>query len=191
MYDPTKIAFCDSETTGLNPERHPMWEIAIILPDTDEEHVWQASLTPTEIRNADPIALRINGFEDRYDPLTALRRGASAIRARDLLTGRHIVGAVPSFDEERLRREYVEAFGWPDRFPWHYRLVCVEALAVGFIACGSREYHSVNEVGLPWDSHRLGEILGVDPTPEAERHTALGDARWARRMYEAIVGGPE
>lgn len=176
MYDPTKIAFCDSETTGLNPERHPMWEIAIILPDTDEEHVWQASLTPSEIRDADPIALRINGFEDRYDPTTALRRGASAIRARDLLTGRHIVGAVPSFDEERLRREYVGAFGWPDRFPWHYRVVCVEAMMCGALGCGPGA-----------DPDEMAETLGV--VRQEEKHSALADARWVRTVFERLAGG--
>lgn len=190
MYDPTKVAFVDCETLGLNPDVHPIWEIAIILPDTEEEYVWQVSLTPQEIRDADPVALRINGFEDRYDPITAKRRGTSAIMVRDLLTGRHIVGAVPSFDEERLRREHVEVFGWPNRFPWHYHVCDVEAMAVGYLA-GLRAEEPVPDVPLPWDSTALGEMLGVEPTPEAERHTALGDARWARRMYEAIVGGPE
>jgi DNA polymerase III epsilon subunit-like protein len=188
MYDPTKVAYVDCETLGLNPDVHPIWEIAIILPDRDEEHVWQVRPTAVEISNADPIAVTISGFGSRYDDAAAFRSGETVDRFSALLEGRHIVGAVPSFDEERLRRMYLDVYPTPDRFPWHYRLVCVEALAVGFIACGSREYHSVNEVGLPWDSHRLGEILGVDPTPEAERHTALGDARWARRMYEAICG---
>lgn len=183
MHDLSKIAFVDTETLGLNPERHPIWEIAIILPDTGDEHVWQVRPTSDQIVTADPIAVRISGFDTRYDDAAALRRGESADRVAKMLYGRHIVGAVPSFDEERLRREHVAAFGWPDRFPWHYHVIDVEAMAVGF-AHGRWENPNLP---LPWDSQRLGEMLDVEPTPEAERHTALGDARWARRMFEAMT----
>lgn len=185
-YDPSKVAFVDCETLGLNASRHPIWEIAIILPDRDEEHVWQIRPYPSEMADADPIAVTISGFDDRYDDETALRKIESLDRFSELLSGRHIVGAVPSFDEERLRHMHIVYRGMPDRFPWHYHLIDVEALAVGFAQGTWTDPY----LPLPWDSHQLGAMLGVEPTPEAERHTALGDARWARRMFEACMGGP-
>jgi hypothetical protein len=40
----------------------------------------------------------------------------------------------------------------------------------------------------PWDSEVLSRAVGVDPNAY-ERHTALGDARWARDIYDAVTGG--
>ena len=31
------VAFVDTETTGLDPELNPIWEIAVILPDGPDE----------------------------------------------------------------------------------------------------------------------------------------------------------
>ena len=40
------VAFVDTETTGLDPERNPIWEIAVIIGDGPDagEHVWQQQL---------------------------------------------------------------------------------------------------------------------------------------------------
>ena len=177
MYDPTKVAFVDTETLGLNPDVHPIWEIAIILPDRDEEHVWQVRPTAVEISNADPIAVTISGFGSRYDDAAAFRSGETVDRFSALLEGRHIVGAVPSFDEERLRRMYLDVYPTPDRFPWHYRVVCVEAMMCGVLGCGP---------GAEPDD--MAEQLGV--VRQEEKHSALADARWARSVFDRIVGAP-
>lgn len=43
----------------------------------------------------------------------------------------------------------------------------------------------------PWKSEDLSRRVGVEPPGEDERHTALGDARWAERIYNAIMDGGE
>ena len=177
-YDPSNVAFVDCETLGLNPACHPIWEIAIILPDTGEEHVWQIRPTPDERMLADPIAVAISGFEARYVDGTAKRKIESVARFVELLTGRHIVGAVPSFDEERLRLMYLSVHGMPDRFPWHYRLVDVESGMLAKLGTGP---------GIEPDA--MAALLGVSTHPD--KHSALGDARWVRAVFEALVGGPE
>ena len=177
-YDPTKVAFCDSETLGLNPACHPIWELAIILPDRDEEHVWQVRPTSDERMLADPIAVRISGFDKRYDDAAALRKGETVDRFSELLRGRHIVGAVPSFDEERLRLMYLSVHGMHDRFPWHYRLVDVESGMLAKLGIGPGQ-----------EPDALAALLGVTVHPD--KHSALGDARWVRAVFEALVGGPE
>lgn len=185
----TGVAFVDTETLGLDPFRHPIWETAIILPDGPDagEHVWQTYVSPSQIAHAEPIALEITGFHERYDRIRALYPAQSAERVARLLDGRHIVGAVPSFDEERLRLQHRRC-GRPERYPWHYHLIDVEAMAVGALCAERAAWREGWDLSLPWKSEVLGVALGVEPTPEAERHTALGDARWARRMYEEIVG---
>ena len=38
----------------------------------------------------------------------------------------------------------------------------------------------------PWDSEKLSNLMCVDPD-EFDRHTALGDAQWAKILYDAVM----
>ena len=42
-------------------------------------------------------------------------------------------------------------------------------------------------LSLPWKSDDLSAALGVTVSDE-DRHTALGDAKWAMRIYDAVTG---
>lgn len=184
----TGLAFIDTETLGLDPHRHPIWEIAVIIPDGPHagENCWQVWLTDDQIAAAEPEALEVNGFHDRYEPGTAIISSTSAVLFAELTRGRHLVGAVPSFDEERLRRMHDELhLGRPDHYPWHYHLIDVEAMAVGYLAAQG------TPVQLPWSSDDLSRLVGIEPPTGDDRHSALGDARWARRIYDAITGDPQ
>ena len=190
-----RLAFVDCETTGLDPDRHEVWEVGLILREVppadriptatniaaaDVESHW---LLPVHrLGQADPRALEIGRFHERH-PQGHYRPDAVddvtmpdvfAAEFAKLTRGAHLVGAVISFDEERLRRLLQANGACPE---WHYHLVDVEALVAG-------------RYGLepPWDSHQLGERAGVVPD-EATRHTALGDARWARDMYDRMMTG--
>lgn len=41
----------------------------------------------------------------------------------------------------------------------------------------------------PWRSDDLARACGVEPPSEADRHTAMGDARWVQRWYDVLTGG--
>lgn len=185
------LAFVDTETTGLDPDLHEIWEVALIVEG--QEFTW---MLPVDLGRADPVALRVGHFYERRQPdLSECGAGWNA-ETRDprdfaasfaLLTrGRHLVGAVPSFDEERLRKLLRANGACPE---WHYHLIDVEALAVGWIFGKGGGAKAVES--LPWKSDALSIACGVDPPNEEERHTALGDARWAKRLYEAICGPPQ
>ena len=60
----TRPVFIDTETTGLDPDRHAIWEVALITPDGNE-HVWQF---PVDEMSADPFALDIGRYWDRRWP---------------------------------------------------------------------------------------------------------------------------
>lgn len=194
------LAFLDTETTGLNPDRHEIWEVALITLD-GRERVWQF---PIDEMKADPFALDIGHYwqrhwaDDTFEVSTAsaiymadstyCRRKnfpdvGRAIRPTEewcryfqrLTAGLHLVGAVPSFDEERLRK-LLHLNGVPHR--WHYHLIDIEALVAGKLG-----------IEPPWKSDELGQAVGVEPPSDTERHTALGDARWAKRVYEAVMAG--
>lgn len=188
--DWSKIAVVDTETLGLDRDRHPIWEIAVITGPADiHEHCWQVEVRDIDFLRADPKALEITRFDDRYDPDTTLTAERSVDRLCELLDGRHLVGAIPSFDEERFRHLVSQHRdpnrpGATGRWPWHYHVIDIEAMAVGFLR------RLDIPVELPWQSDWLGEMLGVEPTPPEERHTALGDARWVARMYERMMADP-
>lgn len=170
------LAFVDTETTGLDPDRHEIWEVGLLLESINDDGVrehqayqWQL---PVDLGRADPVALRIGRFherrraDDQLYPLTVFARDFAG-----MTRGCHLVGAVPSFDEERLRKLLRSNGACPE---WHYHLVDVEALVAGKLG-----------IEPPWDSDELSRAVGVEPDEDA-RHTALGDARWAHALYRAV-----
>lgn len=207
------LAFLDTETTGLDPDRHEVWEVGLILRDNEGvefERVWQL---PVDLGRADAMALGIGRWYERRWPWPAYDRGAHVRDANDdedeqritsavlgtgpyvvppfrmaewaalfaeLTNGAHLVGAVISFDEERLRRLLRRHGACPT---WHYHLIDVEALAAGWLA---RDPDSL-PLQPPWNSETLSNLVGVT-VGDFDRHTALGDARWAKAIYDVVLG---
>lgn len=193
------VCFVDTETTGLDPDRHPIWNIGLIEPDGRETE-W---FLPVDLATADTYALNIGHYFERhpsYPPYSA-ERGLTPVdifagQFMQRTWGHHLAGAVISFDEERLRRLLRANGACPG---WHYHLIDVEALAAGWLAgvrndaaAASPDAVADHEANLavaspPWNSTDLSLAVGVDPA-DFERHTALGDARWANAIYEAVMG---
>lgn len=184
----SKIAFVDTETTGLLAHVHEIYEVALVIDD-NPRHWW---LPIKRLDRADPVALSIGGYHDRHPwgnnqpdegkVTTPITDPADfALDFAELTHGVHLAGAVVSFDEERLRRLLYKH----DQVPsWHYHIIDVEALAVGYMRARGQEPQ------LPWDSDELSKYLGVDPD-RFPRHTAMGDALWAQAIYRAVDGTDE
>jgi len=215
------LVFLDTETTGLDPDRHAIWELACIVADHPDESYngeWLWQIKP-DLTVADPTALRIGQYYRRNQLWRAEPRRAVILaspwwtdKQRDvpypsegttvvdiarvlarMLDGAHMVGAVPSFDAAFLTR-FLRAYG--QAATWHHHLVDVEALAVGALATRPEGRHLLSAAEAlalsrqPWDSNELSHAVGVEPK-DFDRHTALGDARWARAIYDAVMAeGP-
>lgn len=202
----TTIVALDLETTGLDPERHHIWEIGAIVRghrDPDLNGEWHIMLKP-DLRTAEPKALQVSRYYERAWPLRMaaqawiMTRPATVGEARsggtsrpwvaqqvaELLDGAHIVGANPAFDAAHLAR-FLRTHGQAPT--WDYHLVDVGALALGYLAALRRALDEPPPP-VPWKSDELAAALGVHADPDA-RHTALGDARWALAMYDQVMGG--
>lgn len=181
------IVFCDTECDGVHPGRKP-WEIALIRrAETGQHEV--SFFVDIDLSTADAFGLRVGRFYDRH-PLGRVisgleervswsghpgfkNRPEAAQIVAQFTHGAYLVGAVPNFDAEvfdRLLREH-------ELVPsWHHRLRCVETLTAGKFGV---------EIGGLAD---CAAKLGIE-FDEAERHTALGDARAAMKVYDVVMGG--
>lgn len=173
------LAFVDTETTGLDPRFHEVWEVALILRrdggDKDVEYVWQL---PVNLGNAEAKALEVGRFYERRDPGRIVTPERFAREFAELTAGAHLVGAVPSFDDAFLKKLLRRNGACPS---WHYHLIDVEALAVGWLAS-----EEATLIRPPWKSDQLTAALGIH-VDDTDKHTALGDARWARAIYDRIM----
>jgi hypothetical protein len=204
------LCFLDTETDGVHPGRKP-WEIAIVRREPDGLEHGMEIFVEIDLASADPSGLRVGRFYERH-PLGRYLAGdgpdrpevydlsgdyRSRAKAAELVArwthGAHIVGAVPNFDTETLAPLLREHGLLP---AWHYHLIDIEALAVGWVAHKAKTIREERPdiqlepwPPLPWKSDDLGRAVGVEPATAEERHTAMGDVRWVMRMYEAIMGG--
>lgn len=212
----TPLAFIDCETTGLDADLHQVWECGLVLrtddpvpgtmPEvTNDPHqpgdYWFRWFLPVDLSRADRVSLDIGGYHDRH-PYGDRSDGRGLLLSPDifattlamLTAGAHLVGAVVSFDEERLRRLLQSHGAQPS---WHYHLVDVENLAAGYLArealriaahgSGDEADDAYGVARPPWDSEGLSRGVGVNPD-HFQRHTALGDALWARAVYDRVMG---
>lgn len=182
------LVFLDTETTGLHRARRP-WEIAIIRRAGDQQtklHIC-VDMADLDLVSADPAGLAVSGFHKRHPQARPHRThfprvlpAADAARlVLDWTAGATVVGVVPEFDTECL----AGMLGRHGLAPAWESTVDVLPLAVA----------AVRELGLDPEPHHedLSRQCGVKPPGGAERHTAVGDARWAMRWYDALRSRPK
>lgn len=195
------IAFMDTETLGLDHDA-PIWEFAAIrrpAHDGDETRLHiMIKHDPTGWLDELPEPFA-EDYQQRYDPALAYDERGAAAAIANFLDGAHIVGAVPNFDTTRLTRLLVRnglagvtrdarvilnEQDMPHRLPWHYHLIDIGNLAVGYLRGRGAT------VNPPYNSDDLSRMLGVEPDAYP-RHTAMGDVLWIRDQYDVIMGGAQ
>lgn len=205
---PRPLVFIDTETTGLDPDLHEIWEIAIIRRDADgrdwESH-YQLRKTEIHLEVAEEKALEIGRYHERmivpagcfYAQIDGDGKPCAMsykTLVHDLtrhLDGAMLVGSNPAFDAAFLRNFMGTA-------PWHYRTVDVATMAVGHLYgqaytltkqnCDAAFYGRADALLQDgWKSYELSRLMGIEPPKASVAHTAVGDARWARDVYDAIT----
>lgn len=183
-YPPNDLCFMDTETLGLHPEA-PVWEFAAIRrAPSGAEQQFHCFIDHYPFPWADDLPKQfLDDYRARYDPEKAIRQWDAVAMIRKATAGATIVGAVPNFDTERLARMRRRVNPADVEDCWHYHLVDVENLIVGYIAGGG----AVAVPPPPWSSNDLSLAVGVDPEL-FDRHTAMGDVLWVRAQYDRVMG---
>lgn len=203
------ILFTDTETTGLDPRLHHAWEIAVIRRDTtglEDEYLWQVR---PDLTNADPDALRIGRFEERFavpDGWDAAQFDADGTLLMKLTLhemlfdlqnvincGGVMVGSNAPFDDTMIKKLL---WAHERTTKWQYRAVDIATLAAGYRygqaasgAYGGDFTFPTDYPAVPYKSYDLSRSVGVEPPAKDVAHTALGDARWHKAVYDAVTGG--
>ena len=184
------LIFLDTETTGVHRDRRP-WEIALIKRTATAQTrlLLCVDVRDLDLPEADHAGLRISGFYRRHPqarerPLMiprVYRAGDAVGLVHEWTAGATIVGVVPTFDTECLAAMFARHGVEPG---WNDDLVDLVPLAAAAVRAAGREPES--------DFAELSRQCGVRPPSAAQRHTALGDARWAMRWYDRLgaMGGP-
>ena len=189
-----QLIFLDTETTGLNPEKHRILEIAYKVIDslTGRVVVSYESLIaqPLEVwAAADPDSLLINGFQWEQILQGKREEVVACEIANDLnhlglgQKGGVFICQNPSFDRafflQLINADLQEDFGWP----YHWL-----DLASMYWAVRLREDHTVAKVlkERSLSKNSIAEHYGI--TPEQEPHRAMNGVKHLIACYEAIFG---
>lgn len=174
------IVFVDTECTGLRPDDE-IWEFAGLRRYLDGSSSWLHMLIEhDEMRAATglPEPFRSQYLARRGSPEERWPRKRAAIAIAEFLSGDAVmVGAVPTFDSLHLTM-LLRQYGI--LAPHLYAVIDVEALAAGSLTRAGRR------VRIPLNGEQLSRDLGVDPS-RYERHTAVGDVKWVRALYDRIT----
>lgn len=179
------IVFCDLETTGLDPNRHAIVEIALIKGE--EVYDKWIKLTVQELAVAESIALKVNQYWARVQdveddrvvdsgnfPRVYYSRQEAAYDIAQFTDGCILAGNNVKFDQQFLEVWLRKHGACPT---WDYHVLDVPTYAAGFLTASSASAKP------PFKSSFISQALRV-PEPD-EAHTAMGDALWSKRIWEA------
>lgn len=179
------VVFLDTETTRKD-RRREAWEIAMIRRDHhgEREITIFVDLADLTMGAADPVSLEIGRFDERHPQRggtlggnAQLLSGTAAAETVQRWTAKaQIFGVVPSFDMDCLEA-LLERHGLNPQ--WHFQPWDVAVLATGYLRG--------RQLPIQRSAEATSRACGVEVPGDAERHTALGDARWVRRLHDRIM----
>lgn len=170
------LLFVDTETTGLDPAKHEILEIALIRTTPDGKDVkdkFSCRVFPEHIETAEPKALEVNKYSaEKWAKELCVEPGEVVDAIQAMGRNTTLVGHNVAFDESFLAPLF-NRFNL--RVPW--------------------TYHRVDTVALAWPLHALGELerlslanvcqfLGIAAVPA---HTAESDAEACRQVYVELM----
>jgi len=175
------LVFIDTETTGLDENKHEILEIAII--GEGGETLLHTNVKPEHIETASEKALEINGYNPgEWEPSPLF--GEIADKVHELLSGPIIAGQNVQFDMRFINRSLRHAFA--------ERGMSEEEIDEKM---ESVSYHLVDTVTLAYEHLAGGGLrslslwavckwLGIE---NKRAHTALADTHATRSVYFTLA----
>jgi DNA polymerase III epsilon subunit-like protein len=158
----------DIETTGLDPLRHGVCEIALVGSDGADTSMF-LPITGIEI---DEVAMEMNRYRERSDVLSVCNPGFVAASMESWIKPDTMVVCSPSFFDIGFLQAWYSRIGRD--VPWRHRNV----IDLKSYACG--KWGTL----APLKNEFIGHVLGIEDTSD---HTALADARWTAEMFKALI----
>lgn len=164
------VAIVDLETTGLDPKKHEIIEIAILIIQGGRREMWQTKIAPQNLETASKKALEINGYNRfAWKDAKPLSEVMPAIKKR--LRGCVLIGHNLEFDLGFLRAAYASHGGTGMGF--HYK---VDTMALA--------YEHLSGIGLNSLSlHNVCRFIGVSNQGE---HTAEADVSRCYQVFRKL-----
>jgi len=184
--------FLDTETSGLNPLKHHVLELAFKIVDVETGvilHSYESIVKQSRLNweKADPLSLQVNGFRfEHVKEATPAEKVSGAIvtafARHNIQRGKAVfICQNPSFD-----RAFFSQIVDPDlqemlEWPYHWL-----DLASMYWA------KHIDKEPFPWETgvakDSISKIYGLEP--EAKPHRAMNGVDHLLLCYEAVVGFP-
>ena len=168
-----KLAFIDTETTELDPNKAAILEIAVIrVEEGVEVDRYHTLVKPTkeEMANANPKALTINGYDpEKWEDAPSIEEIAGKVIT--ILENCTLVGHNVSFDESIINTTFLR-HGINKKIPYHK----IDTVTLVF--------EHLFPIGLKRASlDSVRDFLGWD---KKNAHTALKDTEDVMRLYNML-----
>lgn len=190
--------FLDTETSGLNPLKHKILELAFKIIDVksgDLKHSFETlvSQSQTDWEKSDPESLKVNGFTwSQVSQGNKIDQIAESIittfKNWNIIKGAAVfICQNPSFDRaffsQLIDPDTQEALNWPYHWLDLASMYWAENIQKGIKKLGP----------FPWDTgvskDRISSVYRLPA--EAKPHRAMNGVNHLLLCYEAIVGFPE
>lgn len=184
-----KWVVIDTETGGLNPNRHPIFALGLVVLDTRTGPLCGLEVPVRDLAPPDPQAVAITGIDLEAHLATAMPPD-EAVRTLETFLAPHfdlrrpvtIAGHNVAFDIAFLKRLYrlARLAGAQPAIKLNYHTVDLHSAWAVLAAAGiapTSQYASLDAI-----AHALGVI------PEQPRHSALADALTTAYCFHALIG---
>jgi DNA polymerase III alpha subunit (gram-positive type) len=176
------LAFIDTETTGLSPDRHEIIEFACVIvrqvaregrgPILELVEEFELKIKPEHIELADEAALRINGYNEA-DWIFAVDAKNAYEHIAKKIAGCNMVSHNITFDHSFLMKGF-EKHGVENTLHFHK----IDTISMAFARL--YDYPNVDKFSL----RALSELFKVE---NAKAHTALADTRTLFQIYKKMM----
>jgi len=175
------LAFVDIESTGLDPDLHEIISIGCVMvsqdwgndkPSFDVIEEFELKIKPEKIENADPVALRVNGYDPADWVFAYTLPEAMKIfsgKTVDAIMVAHNVAFDYLFIDRAFRKTEVEN-------KMHYHKL--DTISIAFA-----KLHTDKDI----DRFSLRNLCEHFSIENKNAHTALSDARATFELYKKLM----